>query len=190
MIDHLNPAWQKLRVPYTIFPIGFLDYDNDGWLDIFFAGGAVMDLDARKRAGDRYPLGQAKGLLLKTRDGRFEDVGVAAGETFGSLEVSRGMALGDMDNDGYTDILLANNNGPTRLLINNLGHRKHWLGLRMIGEKFNRDMLGTRVALFRPNGPTLWRRVTPKEPSLHPTTPVCFSASAIHRKFQKCALSG
>ena len=118
-----------------------------------------MDLDARKQAGDRYPLGQRKVLLHNTRDGRFEDMGSVAGETFGLLEVSRGLALGDIDNDGATDILLANNNGPTRLLINNLGHRKHWLGLRMTGEKVNRDMLGTRVALFRPNGPTLWRRV-------------------------------
>ena len=54
---------------------------------------------------------------------------------------------------------MVNNNGPARLLINNVGHRKHWLGLRMIGEKINRDMLGTRVGVFRPGAPTLWRRV-------------------------------
>lgn len=158
--DHsFQSGLAKATSPYTIFPIGFLDYDNDGWLDIFFAGGAVIDLEARKLAGDRYPLGMPKGLLHNTRDGCFEDATSGAGPTFRMLEVSRGLALGDIDNDGDTDILLANNNGPTRLLINNLGHQKHWLGLRMIGEKVNRDMLGTRVALFRPNGPTLWRRV-------------------------------
>ena len=149
----------KATSPYTIFSIGFLDYDNDGWLDVFFAGGAVIDLEARKRAGDRYPLGLPKGLLHNTRDGRFEDATSGAGQTFSLLEVSRGVAFGDIDNDGDTDILLANNNGPTRLLINSVGHKKHWLGLRMIGEKVNRDMFGTRVAVFRANGPTLWRRV-------------------------------
>ncbi len=149
----------KATSPYTVFAIGFLDYDNDGWLDIFVAGGAVKDLEARKRAGDRYPLGQPKLLLRNTRDGRFEDVGSTAGPTFSVPEVSRGVAFGDIDNDGDMDVLLINNNGPARLLVNNIGHEKHWLGLRMVGEHVNRDMLGTRVALFRPNGPALWRRV-------------------------------
>jgi hypothetical protein len=149
----------KATSPYTVFAIGFLDYDNDGWLDVFVAGGSVVDLESLKRAGDRYPLGQRKLLLRNRRDGRLEDIGDRAGHTFGFPEVSRGVAFGDIDNDGDIDILLANNNGPTRLLVNNLGHRKHWLGLRMVGNTVNRDMLGTRVALFRPSGPTMWRRV-------------------------------
>jgi enediyne biosynthesis protein E4 len=143
----------------TGFGAAFIDYDNDGWLDIMIVNGEVKSIEAEARAGDPYPLRQHKVLLRNLGDGRFEDVTSQAGEVFGLLEVSRGAAFGDIDNDGDTDVLVVNNNGPARLLINNVGHQKHWLGLRMVGEKINRDMLGTRVALFRPEGPTLWRRV-------------------------------
>jgi hypothetical protein len=146
-------------MPYTSFGAGFIDYDNDGWLDIFIANGEVRTVEALARSGDPYPLGQRNLLLRNTRNGRFEDVSRHAGAVFDLVEVSRGAAFGDIDNDGDIDILVVNNNGPARLLINNVGHKKHWLGLRMVGERVNRDMLGTRVALFRPKAPTLWRRV-------------------------------
>jgi hypothetical protein len=148
-----------LTMPYTGFGAGFLDYDNDGWLDIFIANGAVRTIESQARAGNRFPLGQRSLLLRNLANGRFKDVSQTGGHVFDLLEVSRGAAFGDIDNDGDTDVLLVNNNGPARLLINNVGHRKHWLGLRMVGEKVNRDILGTGVALFRPNAPTLWRRV-------------------------------
>jgi hypothetical protein len=146
-------------MPYTGFGVGFIDYDNDGWLDIFMACGEVKIIEAETRAGDPYPLKQKKLLFHNLGNGCFEDVSHKAGEVFQLAEVSRAVAFGDIDNDGDTDILVANNSGPARLLINNIGHQKHWLGLRMVGEKVNRDMLGTRVAVFRPQGPTLWRRV-------------------------------
>ena len=149
----------SVTMPYTGFGVGFIDYDNDGWLDIFIANGEVKTVEAEARAGDRYPLKQKKLLLHNLGNGRYEDVSEKGGSVITLAEVSRGVAFGDVDNDGDTDILVINNNGPARLLINNIGHRKHWLGLRMIGEKINRDMLGTRVGVFRPGAPTLWRRV-------------------------------
>jgi len=141
----------------TGFGAGFLDYDNDGSLDVLIVNGEVKTIEALARAGDRYPLRQRKILLHNLGNGSFEDVTMSAGESFQSLEVSRGLAFGDIDNDGDIDVLVVNNNGAVRMLVNNLGHARHWLGLRLLG-KSNRDMVGTRVALFRPNLPTLWRR--------------------------------
>jgi len=144
---------------YTGFGAGFLDYDNDGWLDVLIVNGEVRTIEDKARAGDQYPLDQPKLLLHNLGNGRFENVSSKAGPVFALPEVSRGVAFGDVDNDGDVDVLIVNNNGPARLLINNVGHQKHWVGLRMIGGKATRDILGTRVALFRPHAPTLWRRV-------------------------------
>lgn len=144
---------------YTTFGLGMLDYDNDGWLDLFLANGAVTTIEEQARKGSLYPLAQSNLLLHNNRKGRFEDVSSSAGRIFSLLEVSRGVAFGDIDNDGGMDIVVVNNSGPVRLLMNNVGHRKPWIGFRMVGDKYHRDMLGTRVAVFRRDAPTLWRRV-------------------------------
>jgi hypothetical protein len=73
--------------------------------------------------------------------------------------ISRGIAFGDIDNNGAMDAVVVTNSGPARLLINNVGHKKPWIGLRVVGDKQGRDMLGTRVAVYRKNAPVLWRRV-------------------------------
>ena len=72
-------------------------------------------------------------------------------------DVSRGAAFGDVDNDGDTDVVVANDNGPIRLLINNVGSSKHWVGVRVVG-RHTRDVVGARVGIVRANGPTLFRR--------------------------------
>ena len=74
------------------------------------------------------------------------------------LEVSRGAALGDVDNDGDTDVLVTNNNGPARLLLNQVGNQNHWLGLRIVG-KSGRDMLGALVEIVITENKVLRRRV-------------------------------
>lgn len=129
----------------TGFGTLFFDYDNDGWLDLLVVNGAVRLLPELTRKGDPYPLGQRNQLFHNDGKGQFVEVSDLAGANFRLLEVSRGAAFGDVDNDGDMDVLISNNNGPARLLINQVGNRNHWLGLRLLGQKTKRDMLGARV---------------------------------------------
>ena len=152
---------------YTGFGAAWLDFDNDGWLDLLAVNGAVQASHQRfagraaagsARAGEPLPLDQPNQLFRNLGNGRFDEVTARAGPVFRLSEVSRGAAFGDIDNDGDVDVLVANNNGPARLLINEVGHRNRWLGLRLVGGAGRRDMAGARVGIFRDDGPPLWRR--------------------------------
>ncbi len=147
-------------LPYTGFGAAWFDADNDTWLDALVVNGAVRTIEALARVGDPFPLHEPNQLFRNLGGGRFEEISGRAGEVFTHSEVSRGAAFGDIDNDGDIDVLVTNNNGPARLLINEVGHRRHWLGLRLVGgPEAPRDMLGARVAVFRTGGgPPLWRR--------------------------------
>jgi len=143
---------------FTGFGTLFFDYDNDGWLDLFVANGAVQLLPELVTRGDRFPLGQPNQLFHNTGNGRFSEVEAEAGEDFQSLDVSRGAAFGDIDNDGDTDVLVTNNNGPARLLLNQMGSRNHWLGLQVVGRN-GQYMLGAKVEVVLSKTRTLRRRV-------------------------------
>ncbi len=143
---------------FTSFGTAWFDYDNDGWLDLFIANGDVRVVPILVRAGDKYPLHQTNQLFRNLKNGRFKEVTRQAGKVFELSEVSRGAAFGDVDNDGDTDILVGNNNGPARLLINNVGNHHHWLGLRLLG-KAGHEALGAKVAVYRKGAKPLWRRV-------------------------------
>ena len=143
---------------FTGFGTLFFDYDNDGWFDLFVANGAVQLLPELMSKGDRYPLGQPNQLFHNSGNGRFVEIIEEAGPSFQFLDVSRGAAFGDVDNDGDTDVLVTNNNGKPRLLLNEAGNRNHWLGLRIIG-KNGRDLLGTKVEIVITKNRILRRRV-------------------------------
>ena len=145
-------------LPYTGFGTVWLDFDNDGWLDVLAVNGAVNTIRALAQARDPHPLHQRNQLFRNLGNGRFEDVSRRAGAVFGLSEVSRGAAVGDLDNDGDLDVLVTNNNGPARLLINHVGSRSRWLGLRLVGGDPPRDMPGARVGVFRLGRPPLWRQ--------------------------------
>ena len=144
-------------LPFTAFGIGWIDYDNDSWLDVLDVNGAVIGIDALIRAGDSYPLRQANQLLRNPGNGSFREVTAEAGAVFESAEVSRAAAFGDVDNDGDLDVVVVNSNGPARLLLNQVGQSRPWLGLRLVAH--NRDALGAQVLIHRADAPPIWRHV-------------------------------
>ncbi|HEY6321566.1 MAG TPA: CRTAC1 family protein [Thermoanaerobaculia bacterium] len=154
----LASGLRQASLPFTGFGLAWLDYDNDSWLDLLVVNGAVLQIEAQEAAGDPLPLRQTKQLFHNLGNGRFAEVSAQAGPVFTLPEVSRGAAFGDVDNDGSPDVVVANNNGPARLLMNNLGGKAHWLGLRLLTGKPGRDALGARVEILRPGQKSLWRR--------------------------------
>ncbi len=149
-----NPSFS-----YTGFGTAWFDYDNDGWLDLFIANGSVSILEDLVKAGDPFPLRQPNQLFRNVGKGHYAEVSNEAGPAFELVEVSRAAAFGDIDNDGDTDLLVTNNNGPARLLLNETGNRNAWLGLRLMESTGTRDALGAEAAIILDGQPTLWRRV-------------------------------
>jgi hypothetical protein len=155
---------RRPSLPYTGFGTAWFDYDNDGWLDLLAVNGEVnRTVEMLARTDDPFPMGQRK-QLFRNISGRFEDVTGRAGKVFELVEAGRGAAFGDVDNDGDTDVLVGNGAGPVRLLINQIGSRNSWVGLRLAGRPPGapggaaRDMIGTRVGVVRAGHPVLWRR--------------------------------
>jgi hypothetical protein len=143
----------------TSWGVGFFDYDNDGLLDLMIASGDVFVIESLVRRNDPFPMHQPNQLFRNIGGNRFEDVTAKAGSVFKLSEVSRGLAFGDVDNDGDTDVLLENCNGRARLLINTAGSSNHWIGLRLVAGAPARDQIGTWVGVHRKGWPTQWRRV-------------------------------
>ena len=163
----LGPATASM----TGFGTNWVDYDNDGRLDLFITNGAVNIIDRLR--GQPAPYVQTSQLLHNEGQGRFRDVSGESGPAFTRLEVGRGAAFGDIDNDGDIDIVVTSNNGPVRLLLNetnapagsrttsaraNGAASRHWLEVALRAPRGNRFGLGARVGVVRAGAATLWRR--------------------------------
>ncbi|MGH9159789.1 MAG: CRTAC1 family protein [Vicinamibacteraceae bacterium] len=141
-------------MPFLGWGTGFLDVDNDGWLDLFVANGHLYP------EVDRFDWGMTwaqRPLLFRNRSGkRFEEVAAAPGSGLATLASARGAAFGDLDRDGRIDVVLNNHDGPPALL-HNVSTAGHWLSLRLIGGPGGRrDAIGASVTL-EAAGAT-WRR--------------------------------
>lgn len=143
---------------FTGFGTRWFDYDNDGLLDIMVVNGAVRIIEELLAVNDPYPLHQVNQLFVNTGKGKYLEV-TQAGEVFDLSEVSRGAAFGDIDNDGDTDVLVTNNSGPARLLLNQVGSRNNWLGIRILNAEGKSDVYGARVSVLQDGNPVALRRV-------------------------------
>jgi hypothetical protein len=125
------------------FGAAFLDYDNDGHLDLAIANGHVLDNTSHFQSASKYA--QRKLLLRNNGQGRFTDVALTAGPGFALERVSRTLVAGDIDNDGDLDLLVTNNGESADLLQNEGGNRSNAVLVKLIGTKSNRDGIGARL---------------------------------------------
>jgi enediyne biosynthesis protein E4 len=136
----------KLTLLMSGWGLKFFDFDNDGNLDLFLANGHPDDRIEERFKDVNYsePM-----LLFRNRSSgferTFENISPRAGSVFSERFAARGMAIGDFDNDGAVDVLVAVNNGAPLLLHNNSAKGNHWLGVRLIGKRANRDAVGALI---------------------------------------------
>ncbi|MGH9695537.1 MAG: FG-GAP repeat domain-containing protein, partial [Bryobacteraceae bacterium] len=116
----------------------FADFDDDGWKDLFVAQGHVMDNIQLTQPSVRY---LEAPLLLRNVHGNFVDVSPGSGDLFREKLAARGAAFGDLNNDGYVDVVLNNNDGPPVIAQNRPG-KNHWILIDTIGTASNRDGIG------------------------------------------------
>jgi hypothetical protein len=152
----------------TAWGAGVYDFDNDGYKDIFAAGGAILDNEMEVF---HRPARLPNGLLRNKGDFTFTDVGPSAGGGFTSPKAHRGAAFGDFNNDGKIDIVVSALNEKPQLLMNRTENGNHWIVLKLVGTKDNRDGLGTKVKITTREGVQF----------NHATTAVGYSSSSDKR---------
>jgi hypothetical protein len=128
----------------------FVDYDNRGWKSLFIAQSHVMDTIQVNEPHLRY---KEPPMLLRNENGKkFVNVSADAGEVFHQEWAARGMAAGDLNNDGKVDVVVSTNNGPAYVLMNQSPAANHWITLNLVGVKSNRDGIGAQVKISTEGG--------------------------------------
>jgi hypothetical protein len=135
----------------------FVDYDNDGWKDLLVAQG--HDLDTIEKISPQLHYREPVMLLRNIGGKGFVDVGSVSGEVFRQRWVGRGMAIGDLDNDGRMDAVVTENGGPVHILMNRTKTANHWIGFKLVGHKSNRDGIGAVIEVDTAKG-SQWYTVT------------------------------
>jgi hypothetical protein len=121
----------------------FLDFDNDGWPDLILVNGHVYPEVDSQHLGSNYK--EPRILYHNNGDGTFSDVSSSAGSGITAAASSRGLAVGDLWNDGRMSAVVSNMNAPPSLLVNQLRNANHWIAIRAVGTKSNRDGIGARI---------------------------------------------
>lgn len=142
----------RISRPYSGWSIGFVDYNNDGWKDIYSANGDVDNLTSNSQQHDS--------MFENAGGTTFSDASDSMGKDFEALGYQRGSAFVDLNNDGWMDLVVTSLGRTPRILINNAVNGNHWMTLELRGRISNRDAIGAKVKVTTKSGRTLYEHVT------------------------------
>lgn len=137
---------------------GIVDFDNDGWKDLFVARSNVLDNISQLVAERQYP--ERNSVFRNLGGGKFADMSAETGPDFEKADAHRGVAFGDIDNDGRIDAVVTVLNGAVKLFHNISGGRNHWILLKLVGTKSNRMGIGAQIRITTEDGHRQWNEVT------------------------------
>jgi enediyne biosynthesis protein E4 len=143
--DATSAAGLGLYTQYLGWGTMFFDFDNDGWPDLILANGHVYPEVDSQHLGSSYK--EPRILYHNNGDGTFSDISASSGSGLTTPASSRGLAVGDLWNDGRMSVVVSNMNAPASLLVNQVRTPNHWIALRTVGTKSNRDGIGARITL-------------------------------------------
>ena len=146
----------RMTLLHSGWGLRFMDYDNDGWKDLLIAQG--HDLPSIETMFPQLRYREPMLLARNTAHG-FVDVSAKSGAPFQEKWVGRGLAIGDINNDGRMDAVVTTNGGPAHVLLNQTQTANHWLTLKLVGHRSNRDAIGAEVRIVTSKGPQ-WEMVT------------------------------
>jgi hypothetical protein len=143
--DVTFPAGLGLYTRYLGWGTMFLDFDNDGWPDLLLVNGHVYPEVDKQNLGSSY---QEPRILYRNNGNKtFTDISAQAGSAITTLHAGRGLAVGDLWNDGRVSAVISNMNAGPSLLVNQVPTANHWVGIKTVGTKSNRDGIGAKVAV-------------------------------------------
>ncbi len=141
--DVTYAAGLGLQTKYLGWGTMFFDFDNDGWPDLILVNGHVYPEVDRQHLGSDYE--EPRLLYHNNGDGKFTDISAEAGPGISTKSSSRGLAVGDLWNDGRLSAVISNMNAPASLLVNQVRNGNHWIGIQTVGVKSNRDGIGAKI---------------------------------------------
>jgi hypothetical protein len=146
--DATSAAGLGLYTQYLGWGTMFFDFDNDGWPDLILVNGHVYPEVDSQHLGSSFK--EPRILYHNNGDGTFADISASAGEGITTPASSRGLAVGDLWNDGRMSAVISNMNAPPSLLVNQIHSQNHWIAIRTVGTKSNHDGIGARVSVKTP----------------------------------------
>ena len=144
-IDATFRASLGLHTQYLGWGTMFFDFDNDSWPDLILVNGHVYPEVDKYHLGSNYQ--EPRILYHNNGNGTFTDISAAAGPGITAAASSRGLAVGDLWNDGMLSVVISNMNARPSLLVNQVRSPNHWIGIKTVGTRSNRDGIGARVTL-------------------------------------------